>query len=95
MNSVNYQEPADVKCGKIVTFRDFLAEKAKIVRKYEFWCERHPQEAAAYRSKMRDEIAKLLDLFEGQEAEHFRKVREAAAYGGSVKRKLIPHKKGD
>lgn len=79
---------------KMMTFQDFLLEKAKILKKYDFWCQRDPKNTEAYTSRMRDEIAELLDVYEAHEREYFRKVQKAAEHGGSLKRKLIPNKKG-
>lgn len=94
IHNIGFETEKLSRYRKMVTFQDFLLEKAKITKKYDFWCQRDPKNADVYASRKRCEIAELLDIYEAHEREYFKKVQKAAEHGGSLKRKLIPNKKG-
>lgn len=83
------------KYPNMVTFQDFLVEKGKVVKKYEFWIQRKPERKEQYVAQMKAEINELFEIYEAHETGYFRKVQEAGMYGGSLKRKLITQRKGE
>lgn len=83
------------KHPNMVTFQDFLVEKRKVVKKYEFWIQRKPEMKERYIAQMKAEINELFEIYEAHETGYFRKAQEAGIYGGSLKRKLITQKKGE
>lgn len=77
------------KYPPITTFQDFLNEKNRIVKKYEFWNIRNPENKHNNDIKMRAEINELLKVYELCERGYFEKVAEAKEYGGRTVRKLL------
>lgn len=76
---------------KMHNFNDFLQEKKKIQKKYDFWKTNNPDKQSYYKNKMQQEIQDLLDVYEWNEKRYFKKEREIREFC-EIKAKRITYK---
>lgn len=79
-----------LKFSKIHTFNDFLQEKKKIQRKYDFWNLQNPEKIKLNKNRMASEIQELLDIYEKNEKRCFKKESEAKEFC-KITTKMITH----